>query len=83
MMFVMMFVGSEWEHHIPMFAIVKQMTTELPVFVVAISRTFFALCMLLPWLYRTGMPGIRTARIGRHFIRSFLGISGGQKGMMY
>ncbi|MEC7490514.1 MAG: DMT family transporter [Pseudomonadota bacterium] len=58
-----------------MFTIVKQMITELPVFVVAISRTFFALCMLLPWLYRMGMPGIRTARLGRHFIRSFFGIS--------
>ncbi|PPR11734.1 MAG: Riboflavin transporter [Alphaproteobacteria bacterium MarineAlpha11_Bin1] len=58
-----------------MFAIVKQMSTELPVFVVALARTFFALCMLTPWLIRNGSAGIRTQRRGLHFIRAFFGIS--------
>ncbi len=58
-----------------MFAIVKQMSTELPVFVVALARTFFALCMLTPWLIRNGRAGIRTTRHGLHFVRAFFGIT--------
>lgn len=58
-----------------MFVVVKHMAEELPVFVVALARTFFSLCMLLPWLMRVGVPGIRTTRHGLHFVRSFFGIS--------
>jgi drug/metabolite transporter (DMT)-like permease len=58
-----------------MFAIVKQMSTEVPVFVVALARTFFALCMLTPWLVKNGIPAIRTTRPGLHFVRSFFGIT--------
>jgi drug/metabolite transporter (DMT)-like permease len=58
-----------------MFAIVKQMSTEVPIFVVALARTFFALCMLTPWLVRNGSAGIRTQRHGLHFIRAFFGIT--------
>ena len=58
-----------------MFVIVKYMASELPVFVVAIARTFFALCMLLPWLIRSGPTALRTTRHALHFIRAFLGIS--------
>lgn len=58
-----------------MFVVIKQMTLELPVFVVAIARTFFALLMLMPWLVRNGRAGIRTQRIGFHFIRAFCGIA--------
>ena len=58
-----------------MFVIVKHMATELPVFVVALARTFFALCMLIPWLVRAGMPAIRTTRLGLHFARALCGIT--------
>lgn len=58
-----------------MFVIVKYMATELPVFVVAIARTFFALCMLLPWLIRSGPAVLRTTRPTLHFVRAFFGIS--------
>ena len=58
-----------------MFVVVKHMAEELPVFVVALARTFFSLCMLLPWLVRVGMSGIRTTRHGLHFVRSFFGIA--------
>ena len=58
-----------------MFAIIKQLVSDLPVFVVALGRTFFALCVLLPWLYRVGLSGVRTNRIGLHLARSFFGIS--------
>ena len=58
-----------------MFAIVKQMSTEVPIFVVALARTFFALCMLIPWLLRNGKTGVQTKRTGLHFVRAFFGIS--------
>lgn len=58
-----------------MFAIVKQMSTEVPIFVVALARTFFALCMLTPWIVRNGRAGIRTTRPGLHFVRAFFGIT--------
>ena len=56
-----------------MFAVIKQMTLELPVFVVALSRTFFSLCLLLPWLVRSGVAAIRTTRLTTHFLRAICG----------
>ena len=56
-----------------MFAVIKQMTLELPVFVVALSRTFFSLCLLLPWLVRSGIAAIRTTRLTTHFLRAICG----------
>ena len=58
-----------------MFVVVKHMAMELPVFVVAIGRTFFALCMLTPWLIRSGPGVLRTRRPGLHFFRAFFGIT--------
>lgn len=58
-----------------MFAAVKQMVTELPVFVVAIMRTAFALVLMVPWMLQVGVDGMRTSRLAEHATRSFLGIS--------
>lgn len=58
-----------------MFAIIKQMATELPIFVVAILRTFFALLLLAPWMMRVGIAGIATRRPGAQFLRAFFGIA--------
>ena len=58
-----------------MFVVIKYMAEELPVFVVAIFRTFFALMLLMPWLIRHGRAGVRTQRTGLHFIRAFCGIA--------
>lgn len=58
-----------------MFAIVKQMATELPFFVVALMRTSVALAMFAPWLVRVGRAGIATRRLKTHFLRSFFGIA--------
>ena len=57
-----------------MFVIVKQMATELPIFVVAFARTSVALVLLAPWLARTGVAGIATRRIKGHLLRSAFGI---------
>jgi drug/metabolite transporter (DMT)-like permease len=58
-----------------MFAIIKQLAQELPVFVVALFRTGVGLLFFLPWLMRLGWPGVRTARLGAHFLRAFFGIA--------
>ncbi len=58
-----------------MFAIVKQMVKELPVFVVAIMRTAFALVLMVPWMLRVGVPGLETKRIGAHVLRAFFGVT--------
>ena len=58
-----------------MFVIIKQMTLELPVFVVAIFRTCISLMLLMPWLARNGMGAIRTTRLPLHFGRAFCGIT--------
>lgn len=58
-----------------MFAILKYMTNELPVFVVAIMRTLVSLMFLMPWLMRVGLAGIATRRMKVHFLRSMFGIA--------
>lgn len=58
-----------------MFTILKQMMTELPVFVVAIMRTSIALVFMTPWLMRAGFSGLATNRARLHFIRSLFGVA--------
>ena len=58
-----------------MFAIIKEMTSELPFFVIALIRTLIALVVLIPWLIRNGRAGIRTSRLETHLLRSFFGIA--------
>jgi drug/metabolite transporter (DMT)-like permease len=56
-----------------MFAIIKHMLAELPVFVVAILRTFLALVLMAPWMMQVGIAGLKTQRLGGHFWRAFFG----------
>lgn len=58
-----------------MFAIIKEMAHELPILVVAIMRTIFALVFLTPWLMRNGLVALQTRRLKEHFLRSFFGIA--------
>lgn len=58
-----------------MFALIKQVVTELPVFVATLIRTLAAFVMLLPWLRRVGLAGIHTQRPRGHLLRAILGIS--------
>ncbi len=58
-----------------MFAIVKHLVQELPVFVVAIGRTAFALVLMVPWMMRVGLDGVKTQRPIGHAMRSFLGVA--------
>lgn len=58
-----------------MFVIIKDLAGELPVFVIALMRTVFALVMFGPWLARVGREGIATRRLGAHVLRAFFGIA--------
>jgi drug/metabolite transporter (DMT)-like permease len=58
-----------------MFAVVKHLVQELPVFVVAIGRTAFALVLMVPWMMRVGIDGVKTRRPLGHALRSFLGVA--------
>ena len=56
-----------------MFAVIKHMVAELPVFVVAVMRTFLALVLMAPWMMKVGLEGLKTNRIGGHFWRALFG----------
>lgn len=56
-----------------MFVVIKQMTLELPIFVVALARTFFSLSLMTPWVARNGLRGIKTRRIKEHIFRGVCG----------
>ena len=57
-----------------MFAAVKHVLADMPPFVVGLFRTGIALILLLPWLARVGIEGIKTKRPLDHFLRSVTGI---------
>jgi drug/metabolite transporter (DMT)-like permease len=57
-----------------MFAAIKHVLADLPPFIVGLFRTFFAFLLMLPWLMRVGLPGIRTDRPLDHFLRVITGI---------
>jgi drug/metabolite transporter (DMT)-like permease len=47
---------------------------ELDPLEIAFFRNLFALAFMLPWLARTGLGGLRTARLGTHFWRAAMGM---------
>jgi len=57
-----------------MFAALKHVLADLPPFVVGLGRTGIALLLLVPWLARVGLDGIKTKRPFDHFLRSVTGI---------
>ena len=48
----------------------RELTNELPVFVVMLLRTMFGAILLMPFVLR--MRATRTKRIGQHFLRSLI-----------
>lgn len=57
-----------------MFAAVKHVLAELPPFVVGLFRTGIALLLMMPWLLRVGIDGVKTKRPVDHFLRTVTGI---------
>ncbi len=52
-------------------AIGKQLGQELHPFFITFIRAFFMVLLLLPWILRKGITGIKTNRPGLHFINGF------------
>ena len=59
-----------------MFAIMKKMVGELPIFVVVLMRNLASLAIMSAWAIRAGPLGLATHRLPEHFYRSFLGMTG-------
>ncbi len=58
-----------------MIAMIRTVSAEIHTFEVVFFRSLFGLAFLLPWLFRTGLRGLRTRRIGMHVTRGLLGLA--------
>lgn len=56
-------------------AMLKVAATELNTPMIVFLRNFFALVILLPWLFITKKCSLKTDRFGMHFVRSATGIT--------
>ncbi len=56
-------------------ALIKTATPELSTEMVVFLRNFFGLLALLPWLYKTRLPSLKTERLGGHMLRAGFGLS--------
>ena len=52
-------------------AIGKQLGQELHPFFITFIRAFFMVLLLLPWILRKGITGIKTNRPGLHLLTGF------------
>lgn len=57
-------------------ALIKIASPELPTEMVVFLRNLFGLLTLLPWLYKTRLPSLKTERFGGHMLRAAFGLSG-------
>lgn len=55
--------------------LIRYAAVELHPIQIAFFRNLFALCFVLPWLFRHGLGGLKTQRPGLHFFRSIVGLS--------
>lgn len=58
-----------------MAAITRNFSGEIPTFEIVFFRSLFGSVFLLPWLFRVGLDGLRTERIGMHMLRGFMGLA--------
>lgn len=56
-------------------ALVRHLSAELHPFELAFFRNAFGLVFVLPWLARTGLPGLGTQRMGMHSLRSIVSLA--------
>ncbi len=58
-----------------MVAMIRFISAEIHAFEIVFFRSLFGMAFLLPWLFRTGLRGLRTRRTGMHVIRGLLGLT--------
>jgi drug/metabolite transporter (DMT)-like permease len=58
-----------------MAAITRHFRGEIHTFEIVFFRSLFGTLSLLPWLFRLGLAGLRTQRIGMHMARGFTGLA--------
>ena len=55
--------------------VIRHLSTELHPFVIVFFRNFFGLAFMLPWILRGRGAGLKTDRLGLHFIRALIGLA--------
>lgn len=55
--------------------LIRESASSLHPLQIAFFRNFFALLVLMPWLMRIGLGGLRTQRLGLHVVRSAVGFA--------
>ena len=58
------------------FSFVRHLSDFMSAFEIVLFRQLFGVVVMLPWLYKVGLPGLRTTRMKLHISRAFLGYTG-------
>lgn len=58
-----------------MAAVARYFTGEIHTFEIVFFRSVFGVIFLLPWLFKVGVGGLKTRRIGMHLVRGFIGLA--------
>ena len=58
-----------------MAALTRYLSGEIHVFEIVFFRSLFGMAFLLPWLFRKGLRGLYTQRLGMHMVRGFVGLA--------
>lgn len=58
-----------------MAAITRYLSSDIHTFEIVFFRSLFGAAFLLPWLFRTGIKGLYTRRIGMHMARGLFGLA--------
>lgn len=58
-----------------MAAVARHFTGEIHTFEIVFFRSVFGGIFLLPWLFKVGLGGLKTRRVGMHLVRGFIGLA--------
>ena len=58
-----------------MAAVARYFTGEIHTFEIVFFRSLFGGLFLLPWLFKVGLGGLKTKRVGMHMVRGFTGLA--------
>ena len=53
----------------------RYLTGEIHTFEIVLFRSVFGGIFLLPWLFKVGLAGLKTRRVGMHLARGFIGLA--------